>query len=129
MNGDSTYSDDPVAAGGEWEREVERLKAEVVHWKANHDNQVRIKQMLQQRPDLGDRAQSVAQMLAENERLKAEREWQPIETAPHSTWVLLSHAAWIRSAEGLRFNGVWINEDYDPQPTHWMPLPKPPEAK
>ena len=51
---------------------MERLKAEVVHWKANHDNQVRIKQMLQQRPDLGDRAQSVAQMLAENERLKAE---------------------------------------------------------
>ena len=68
-------------------------------------------------------------LIAEVLRLKAEREWQPIETAPHSTWVLLSHAAWIRSAEGLRFNGVWINEDYDPQPTHWMPLPKPPEAK
>ena len=66
-------------------------------------------------------------------------QWQPIETAPKDgTWILgwrkrkaledqietwqytadtSSHWFWANSAD---------TNDYDEEPTHWMPLPKPP---
>jgi len=52
--------------------EIERLKAERDHWKANHDHQVKLKAAIADRPDLGDRAKRVAELVAEVERLKAE---------------------------------------------------------
>lgn len=49
--------------------------------------------------------------------------WQPIETAPTETGVLI-----MRNGElclGIR----WIGEDWnDESITHWMPLPTPPEG-
>lgn len=72
-------------------------------------------------------------------------EWQPIATAPKDgTWLLLFEQ---HSFIGARI-GHWANEipgdEYDPkpipahweddgegftiQPTHWMPLPSPPEG-
>ena len=62
---------------------VAKLKAEVNHWKANHDNQVAKARLLMDRPDLPvERTQAYkafeamqadnAALKAENERLKAE---------------------------------------------------------
>jgi hypothetical protein len=72
-------------------------------------------------------------------------EWQPIETAPKDKYILL-----YCSRFGI-IRGKWSDEQYaktprpywrhdktdlygirdtrDDQPTHWMPLPNPPEAK
>ena len=65
-------------------------------------------------------------------------EWQPIETAPKDGTFVTAAA---ESKTFFRFpypmkqrwneeKGKWEANDghtYDPQPTHWMPLPKPPK--
>jgi hypothetical protein len=70
--------------------------------------------------------------------LKAEREWQPIETAPEDgTHILIVaggkvHEAWyfknvysegVFGYEGVEYYGTIMSI------TSWMPLPKPPEVK
>lgn len=52
--------------------EVERLRKDVEHWKANHADMVRRNQELRDRPDLGDRVASVDALHAEVERLRKE---------------------------------------------------------
>ena len=61
-------------------------------------------------------------------------DWQPIDTAPDDTEILV-YGAWI---EGGSFKGItiatrsWIDDvwdcegDYMGEMTHWMPLPEPP---
>jgi hypothetical protein len=70
-------------------------------------------------------------------------EWQPIGTAPRNGTLVLAaceskmaaHWQTFRFPYPLkqRWNGVkWEADDghvYDPQPTHWMPLPPPPMEK
>lgn len=51
--------------------EVQTLRRERNHWKANHDNQVRVNQLLRDRPDLGERAKLVAHLMQENAELRA----------------------------------------------------------
>jgi len=64
----------------------------------------------------------------ENARLRAERDWQPIETAPRDgTELLLVDPTGRRevgfwSREGLRWSVFYAVA----QPTHWMPLPEAP---
>jgi len=55
--------------------ELERNEArrEAAKWKANHDNQVAIKSVLIQRPDLGDRAQRIEALIKENEAMRETR--------------------------------------------------------
>lgn len=82
--------------------------------------------------------------------MDAVSDWRPIETAPRDgTWVLLacpktqlelcvSMGSYYREeerAENGRFiGGEWTAPDWDGsvsgylEPTHWMPLPEPPEA-
>lgn len=43
--------------------------AEVKKWKDNHDNQVKINQLLRDRPDLGDRAKSVDALIKQRNEL------------------------------------------------------------
>ena len=63
--------------------------------------------------------------------------WQPIETAPtDGTEVLICSPAWLAAGIGawtpdaLPGRALWTSDDgaiYEPPPTHWMPLPAPPE--
>ena len=63
--------------------------------------------------------------------------WQPIETAPKNSYVLLCLGG-ICCAIGClakTFDGeMWVNDDgterthFELKPTHWMPLPEVPLA-
>lgn len=68
--------------------------------------------------------------------------WQPIETAPRVTRVLVTTAERDGIVDIARQDHqgndvwVWVTDDHesaatgyfdDDEPTHWMPLPKPPE--
>jgi hypothetical protein len=48
------------------ERERDEAR-EAAMWKANHDNQVALKAMLMERPDLGDRASRIAELIRERD--------------------------------------------------------------
>ena len=64
-------------------------------------------------------------------QLRAILEWQPIETAPRGVSVLLCRV-WDGQSSLMRVGwfdqGIWQDWSRNPMnPTHWMPLPKPPE--
>lgn len=59
-------------------------------------------------------------------------EWQPIETAPRDGREIL---IWTKSREVekavyLSRKDAWVSPDggYGYEPSHWMPLPTPPES-
>lgn len=56
----------------------EDLRKQIVHWKSNHDNQVKLKHILSDRLDLplerSQAAQYVEEVMEENKKLKAELE-------------------------------------------------------
>lgn len=62
--------------------------------------------------------------------------WHPIETAPKDgTPVLLGFPDYLHAMHGHCEDGIWGQLDSDfgfehlpTQPTHWMPLPTPPET-
>lgn len=60
--------------------------------------------------------------------------WQPIETAPTLTPILVVESGVVQyAAVQLYQDGSWmdlVTEDVceNFRPTHWMPLPEPPEA-
>jgi hypothetical protein len=54
-------------------------------------------------------------------------EWQPIETAPKDEWIILFFPANKNLREMVRVDVYPVT--FPRQPTHWMPLPAPPEAK
>ena len=85
-----------------------------------------------------DHNEIVAKLKAENERLKWAQTWQPIESAPKDGTRILTIDADFDSHEGAdvarytgAFGGAWLdNSKHIPKtiyPTHWMPLPTPPE--
>ncbi len=51
-----------------------KLEAEAAEWKANHDNQVKLKSVLINRPDLRDRAERMQKFIDENSQYKKEYE-------------------------------------------------------
>lgn len=72
--------------------------------------------------------------------------WQPIETAPKDGTIILGFVPgdiygsndsmnWSRSGPfvlAIEFDGCWWGADqlpdaYEVNPTHWVPLPEPPE--
>jgi chorismate mutase len=50
----------------------DKTREESAMWKAYHDNQVALKSMLIERPDLGDRASRIAELISERGRLAEE---------------------------------------------------------
>jgi len=65
--------------------------------------------------------------------IRREPRWLPIETAPEDEWVLIG---WTGKEEldiaKHRTHGWTSGSGFhpeDPQPTHWQPLPSPPENK
>lgn len=69
-----------------YEDRIKELEEEVIHWKSNHDNQVKLKSQLMDRPDLKDRAASIEKLNARIQELEA---WN----------------------EMLRETGHWIGQD------------------
>lgn len=66
-------------------------------------------------------------------------EWQPVETAPKDTWVI-AFIPWVKEVRQARYNTnkrgrVGWSVCYaakqptcvNGEPSHWMPLPKPPD--
>lgn len=63
-------------------------------------------------------------------------EWQPIETAPRTEWILVwrpgsnvRDAAWCLLPPGPGFWTEGSGGQLDPPPTDWMPLPTAPQAQ
>lgn len=77
----------------------------------------------------------------EIERLRAATAWRPIESAPkqHSFRVLAFSpyrhnknkvfVARYHVPANPEYRSYWMGTENSSQPTHWMPLPAPPEAK
>lgn len=58
--------------------------------------------------------------------------WQPIETAPKDEPVLVVEDQWITVAwwfENKHMSGWDQGDTIVDNPTHWMPLPEPPESE
>ena len=77
--------------------------------------------------------QELADLRTENERLKAEREWQPIKTAPIKPEgdYLGFQCGEVFKMYWNYFRDGWVDcySEVFSEPSHWMPLPKPPEEK
>ena len=87
------------------------------------------------------RFEDYCKLEAELAALKAENEWQPIETAPKDEFVLLAGPSGYTTIETVFTTGRMCSDyhagrridhanddltDWGFIPTHWMPLPKPP---
>ena len=56
-------------------------------------------------------------------------QWQPIDTAPEGCEVLAYEGAAIKILELVSIgSGWWDYESSGHKPTHWRPLPEPPES-
>lgn len=86
------------------------------------------------------KAIKIEKLQAELAALKAAQEWRGMESAPKDgTWVLVidseygDHGGAFVARYTEAFSGSWlINTSHVPHvvyPTHWMPLPTPPQEQ
>lgn len=75
-----------------------------------------------------DRA-AVADLTAKLAQAEQRGTWQPIETAPKDGRKVLTyqHDAGIRVAHCEGGEWWWCSYEYTCEPSHWMPLPAPPQ--
>ena len=85
--------------------------------------------------------QVISEALAAIEELEGRNQWQPIETAPKNTEILVFmddeiYEAGLYTRDEKREEWLFPMADYhgcgccsgnNDHPTHWMPLPQPPE--
>ena len=64
------WSDEILAFCRKIERERDEARELAAMWKANHDNQVSLKAMLMDRPDLGDRSSRIAELIRERDEVR-----------------------------------------------------------
>jgi len=74
LKGNRHPDDNGIMADGEIDvKEIieqrDEAREELAMWKSNHDNQVALKSMLMQRPDLGDRASQIAAVTEQRDKL------------------------------------------------------------
>lgn len=84
------------------------------------------------RAELGMHIGIAASAIYHGAKSSAERQWQPMEKCPSGTWVLIFCSNYQRARIAIhRWDGWQAKDDLvdDVEPTHWMPLPKPPEKK
>lgn len=75
------------------------------------------------------------------EEVRTDPGWQPIETAPRNTYLILAfgkhvlvgkwnwHRGYVNARPYWQSQSHYgISWDRENQPTHWMPLPSPPEG-
>jgi hypothetical protein len=88
--------------------EIEALRKDRDHWRANHDNQVLMKRALLDRPDLGDRAKTVQALFAQLEILQAEF---PIAQKRLKDWEEMFEAfAQLPLPADVRTRQLWPNQ-------------------
>jgi len=82
---------------------------------------------------MGGQCEEIARLKAEVELLREAGEWQPIETAPKDMTRVLGYVEeyivvmwWFTYSNG---RSCWetVDGESEVDPTHWMPLPKPPQ--
>lgn len=140
------YTFDQVAAAilkatGPLEKEIERLKTVPMKYRRMAFNAQLQNENAELCRQLASAQLDNDQLRAELAALKAENEWQPIETAPKDEFVLLAGPSGYTTIETVFTTGRmcsdyhagrWIDHanddltDWGFNPTHWMPLPKPP---
>ena len=55
-------------------------------------------------------------------------DWQPIETAPKTGEIILvGHGNRVWISEWLGPESCWLDSEVDEWPSHWMPMPDPPD--
>ncbi len=88
------------------EGEIEDLKAEAAKWKANHDNQVKLKSLLINRPDLGERAPRIQKMLDENAKLRAAADamFAALNDCREDTCELIAERDWWKDEPRCRYD-------------------------
>jgi hypothetical protein len=88
------------------EGEIEALKAEAAKWKANHDNQVKLKSLLINRPDLGDRAPRIQKLLDENAKLRAAADamFAALNDCREDTCELIAERDWWKDEPRCRYD-------------------------
>ena len=114
---------DVVAELNRLSADVAKLRAEVLHLEQQHAL-----------AKCGfDASQNiVAELRCENERLREERRWIPVEERlPEAgVWVICYHATHRLWFQGMRDCGEWTDaEGVLVAPTHWQPLPAPPQEE
>jgi len=79
--------------------------------------------------------QDLAALRSRIAELEALTAWQPIETAPERVDILILvqtrvgvQVEQVEMVDGHYFRLYGVSAEYH-NPTHWMPLPKPPEEK
>ena len=104
----------PVEHARRLEQERDAARAEAAMWKANHDNQVKIKSILCQRPDLRDRAERISKLIEERdalarwktEALSVDPPWQEIGAALGLTLGATIHDKILPGIQALQANNA-----------------------
>lgn len=83
-----------------------------------------------------DASTYIEELEAKLARLREAQGWRPIETAPRDGTRIMAyepsadsknHEIWWEDDCGGPFQGWTDDWDTEPEPTHWMPLPEPPQ--
>lgn len=108
-------------------------RAELLEWASQHSNVTPLDGTDRDSPTFGDLRAALAALPS------PEREWQPIERAPHGEEVLLYSPSTFGGQVAAKLEvgcaafgevrGGYSNRSWHGTATHWMPLPAPPPAQ
>lgn len=125
--GDGRHPFVPTEFARKLERERDEARKQAAMWKANHDNQVSLKAMLMDRPDLGDRASRIAELIRERAEALEQFRWKSVEEELPAAWEWVLHTyKGVRLPEyGLYDRGHFFRGERQEKfsVTHWLRLP------